>query len=173
MTASGKPFDSIRRAAGVGDLRARALASRTASREYELKSHLLTLLGRNDKMGMAHSVEIRAPFLDTDVLLVALALSESDLVAGGSAKYVLKRIFATRFPGIPPQERKIGFRVPFDEMFEASRNRGDVREPCELAARALRRECGLSLGSLYAITPRLGWSLLNIGIFLDAQGCTS
>jgi asparagine synthase (glutamine-hydrolysing) len=172
-TSSGRPFDAIRGAAGVDQLRARALASRVGSREYELKSHLLTLLGRNDKMGMAHSVEIRAPFLDPELLQVALALSESDLIVGGSAKYVIRCIFARNFPAIPFQERKIGFRVPFDEAFEASRDSGEVREPCELAARALRQECGLSLASVENITPRLGWSLLNIGLFLDSQGYTS
>jgi asparagine synthase (glutamine-hydrolysing) len=168
--AMGKPFDGVRRDAAVTEFRTRALTSRMASREYELKSHLLTLLSRNDKMGMANSVEVRAPFLDRDVMTLAMALSDTDLVVNGSPKHVLKQLFAARFPGIRPQERKIGFRVPFDEMFLSNRNRSDIRDHCELAARALRAECGLCLTSLDAIAPRLGWSLLNIGMFLDAHG---
>lgn len=169
----GKPFDGVRRDAGVAALRARALGSRMSSREYELKSHLLTLLSRNDKMGMASSVEVRAPFLDREIMALAMSLSDDDLVVNGSAKHVLKQLFATRFPGISRQDRKIGFRVPFDEMFLANRNRSDIRDHCELAARALREECGLSLTSLDTIAPRLGWSLLNIGMFLDTQGYAS
>ena len=168
--ASPRPFDGIRRAAAIEALRALALSSRVQSREYELKSHLLTLLARNDKMGMANSVEIRAPFLDREIIALALGWSDAELVVDGSAKHVLKRIFAARFPEIAVQPRKIGFRVPFDEMFLAERHRGDVRDYCEAAARALHAECGLRLISPASITPRLGWSLLNIGIFLDAQG---
>ena len=121
-------------------------------------------------MGMANSVEIRAPFLDREMIALALAWSDAELVVDGSAKHVLKRIFAARFPAVALQRRKIGFRVPFDEMFLAQRHRGEVRDYCEAAARALQAECGLRLSSLPSITPRLGWSLLNIGIFLDAQG---
>ncbi len=169
-TAGERPFDGIRRAARVATLRARALSSRMLSREYELKSHLLTLLSRNDKMGMASSVEVRAPFLDKEIMALSMALSDADLVVDGSTKHVLKELFAVRFPAIEGQVRKIGFRVPFDEMFLADRTQPDVRERCELAARALRDECGLRLASLESITPRLGWSLLNIGMFLDTQG---
>jgi asparagine synthetase B (glutamine-hydrolysing) len=165
-----RAFDAVRRVAAVADFRARALSSRALSREYELKTHLLTLLSRNDKMGMAHSVEIRAPFLDRQMIQLALALPESELVVAGSAKHVLKRMFASRFPGIGVPERKIGFRVPFDEMFVAGRGRGDIRGYCEMAARALHRECGLRLTMPDTITPRLGWSLVNIGIFLETQG---
>jgi asparagine synthetase B (glutamine-hydrolysing) len=165
-----RPFDGIRRNADVDVFRTRALSSRALAREYELKTHLLTLLSRNDKMGMAHSVEIRAPFLDRKMVRLALALPEPAMIAAGSVKHVLKQMFASRFPGIGLQERKIGFRVPFDEMFAARRSRGDIRGYCEAAGRALQRECGLRLAGLDEITPRLGWSLLNIGVFLDTQG---
>jgi asparagine synthase (glutamine-hydrolysing) len=168
--AGERPFDGIRRAARIATFRARALSSRMLSREYEIKSHLLTLLSRNDKMGMASSVEVRAPFLDKEIVALSMSWSDADLVVDGSTKHVLKGIFAARFPGIRAQDRKIGFRVPFDEMFLADRSQPDVRERCELATRALREECGLRLTSLESITPRLGWSLLNIGMFLDAQG---
>jgi asparagine synthase (glutamine-hydrolysing) len=162
-----RPFDSIRRDARIAPLRTRALASRELSRESELKSHLLTLLARNDKMGMAHSVEIRAPFLDREIVAHALSLSAADLVVNGSGKYPLKRIFAERFPGMATQPRKIGFRVPFDEMFLEHRTSAELRRWCERAARALREECGLNLLENDATAPRLGWSLLNIGMFLE------
>ena len=168
-----EPFDFIRREADIGTFRARAVSSRLLSREYELKSHLLTLLSRNDKMGMASSVEIRAPFLDKEVVALSMALSDSDLVVNASAKHVLKRIFAACFPEVKMQDKKMGFRVPFDEMFLEGRNRDEMRNYCEVAVHALREECGLRLRSVEVVTPRLGWSLLNIGVFLDAQGYRS
>jgi asparagine synthase (glutamine-hydrolysing) len=168
-----QPFDDVRDAADVSARRRGALSSRMASREAELKSHLLSLLSRNDKMGMAHSVEIRAPFLDRRLLEIALAASDADLVVEGAPKQVLKQMFARRFPGIEATEKKVGFRVPFDEMFMASRERGPVRDYCALAVHALRSECGLEARAVDSVSPRLGWSLLNIGIFLDTQGYTS
>jgi asparagine synthase (glutamine-hydrolysing) len=108
------------------------------SREYEIKTHLLSLLDRNDKMGMANSVEIRAPFLDREILGLCLALPDSDLVVNGSPKYVMKQIFARCFPDMKVQEKKIGFRVPFDEVFLEGRRRGRMRDYCEVAVRALR-----------------------------------
>ena len=168
--APGRPFDGVRREAGLGAFRTKALSTRMWSREYELKTHLLTLLSRNDKMGMANSVEIRAPFLDNEIVECAQRLSESDLVVDGSPKKVLKRIFSSCFRNVALPERKIGFRVPFDEIFLAGRHADDIRDCCQAAARALRRECGLTLASIDAITPRLGWSLVNIGMFLDAHG---
>lgn len=170
---AGLAFDGIRRDAGIGPLRSRAVSSRFQSRDGELKSHLLTLLARNDKMGMVNSVEIRAPFLDRRIMEVAMAMSDADLVVNGAPKQVLKQLFASAFPHTAPQEEKIGFRVPFDEMFLAGRDRGPLRDYCELAARALRAECGLQLRSAESISARLGWSLLNVGVFLDTHGYTS
>lgn len=166
---SERPFDFIRRDARVGTLRARAVSSPMSSREYELKTHLLSLLDRNDKMGMANSVEIRAPFLDRRMLALSLTLSDADLVVNGAPKYPLRQIFANCFPHMKPQGRKIGFRVPFDEMFLDSGRTGEMRGHCETATRALDRECGLKLASLDSISPRLGWSLVNIGLFLEAH----
>lgn len=168
-----RPFDFIRRDARIRALRERAVSSPMWSREYELKTHLLSLLERNDKMGMANSVEIRAPFLDKKILGLCLALSNSELVVEGSPKDVLKRIFAKCFPDIKMQKKKIGFRVPFDKVFLEAGQKSGMRDYCEVAARALNKECGLRLNSMDSVTPRLGWSLLNIGVFLNAQGYAS
>ncbi|MSO55885.1 MAG: hypothetical protein EXQ55_03040 [Acidobacteria bacterium] len=168
-----QPFDFIRRAARIGALREKAVSSPMLCREYELKTHLLSLLERNDKMGMANSVEVRAPFLDKEILGLCLALSDADLIVDGSPKDVLKRIFARCFPEIQVQGKKIGFKVPFDKAFLEAGRKSGMREYCEVAARALNKECGLRLISLDSISPRLGWSLLNIGVFLDTHGYTS
>ena len=119
---------------------------------------------------MASSVEVRAPFLDKEIMALSMTLSDSDLVVEGCTKHVLMELFAVRFPAIKAQDRTIGFRVPCDEMFLPDRTRPEVEEHCELGAQALHAECGLRLTSLTSITPRLGWSLLNIGIFLDTLG---
>jgi hypothetical protein len=102
-----------------------------------------------------------------------MALSDADLVPGGTPKRVLKQMFADRFPTIAMTDTKIGFRVPFDEMFIEGRDRGAMRDYCELAGKALLTECGLRLLPSRSISPRLGWSLVNIGVFLDSHGYRS
>ena len=169
-TSGTQPFDFIRNASRIGTLRQLAVSSPMLSREYELKTHLISLLERNDKMGMANSVEVRAPFLDREMLGLCLKLSDTDLVVDGEPKHVLKELFAERFPGMRIPSRKIGFRVPFDDVFARAGTGSAMRDYCGLAARALGQECGLRLASVDAISPRLGWSLLNIGVFLDVHG---
>ena len=45
----------------------------------ELKTHLLSLLRRNDRMGMSNSIEIRCPFLDHQLVnFVIKSLNTND-----------------------------------------------------------------------------------------------
>ena len=69
------------------------------------------LLFVNDKVGMAHSLEVRMPFLDRSVLDFALRLPSSMKVRNGQAKYVLSLL--TRH--LPPEiagRRKYGLHFP-------------------------------------------------------------
>ena len=165
--AGDRPFDAIRAAANVAHLRGRALSSHSASRELELKSHLLTLLTRNDKMGMAHSVEIRAPFLDRRVLRVALALSPEFLATAGQTKRVIKRLFEARFPTLEPPARKIGFRVPFDEAFLGGPERERLRDYVAVGVEVIARIAGLRRIDPARVSPRMAWPLINLGIFSE------
>lgn len=72
------------------------------------------LLTHSDRMAMAHSVEMRVPFLDVRLVEEAFLLPENLKVRGGTTKYLLKR-YAER-AGIPHRiayRRKAGFPVPW------------------------------------------------------------
>jgi asparagine synthase (glutamine-hydrolysing) len=69
-------------------------------------------LHRLDRMGMAHSVELRAPFLDRSLTSFALSLDPSLKIRAGEPKYILKRALAKRLPDELLYRKKRGFNVP-------------------------------------------------------------
>src|SRR5207302_7409205 len=70
-----------------------------------------------DRMSMAHALEVRSPFLDTDLAEFALRLPQSTKVRGWSLKRVLKRAMRDRLPAHLLNRRKRGFGVPLDRWF--------------------------------------------------------
>jgi len=74
------------------------------------------LLMKVDRMTMAHSVEARAPFLDRNLILKALALSQKYKLRGKSGKYILRELVEKRFSGQVGKtlawRKKHGFEVP-------------------------------------------------------------
>ena len=70
------------------------------------------LLTKADRAGMGCALELRAPFLDLDVLRFAAALPPAERVRGFTTKVFLKR-FARRYLPVPLIERrKRGLSVP-------------------------------------------------------------
>lgn len=70
------------------------------------------LLMRVDKMAMGVSLEARVPFLDHQLVELALGLSESTKTRGGEAKHVLKQALRGVLPGDIIDRPKQGFGVP-------------------------------------------------------------
>ena len=74
------------------------------------------MLPRLDKMGMAHSVEGRVPFLDHRIAEFALTLpAELHEAAGKIGKRLVKEVAARRMPREVVYRRKKGFRAPVSE----------------------------------------------------------
>jgi asparagine synthase (glutamine-hydrolysing) len=73
------------------------------------------LLTMADRMSMAHSLEVRAPFCDHRIIEESLRLSPRTKMPGGRLKGLLK----TAFAGVLPKEvlghRKQGFMIPLGE----------------------------------------------------------
>ena len=66
---------------------------------------------------MAHSLELRSPFLDHDVVALGLALPDHLKTRGREGKVALRRAFA---PDLPPEvadRGKTGFGVPLGRWF--------------------------------------------------------
>ena len=75
------------------------------------------LLVKADRMSMAHGLEVRSPFLDKDLLELALRLPPSTKARGLSLKRVLKAAVADLLPEELLHRRKQGFGVPLNRWF--------------------------------------------------------
>jgi asparagine synthase (glutamine-hydrolysing) len=81
------------------------------------------LLPKSDIASMAHSLELRSPFLDHRVVELGLSLPDSLRVRGLAGKVALRRAFAAELPNDVARARKRGFGVPLARWF-----RGDLRD---------------------------------------------
>jgi asparagine synthase (glutamine-hydrolysing) len=70
---------------------------------------------RADRMGMAHSIEIRVPFLDNKVVDLAFSLPDHAKLKDGVSKAVLKTALEPFLPKEILYRRKMGFCVPIRE----------------------------------------------------------
>ena len=80
------------------------------------------LIPKMDRMTMAHGLEARSPFLDTDLAVLAASLPDRYKWRGRTGKRLLKSSVASHFPQGFLDRRKQGFAVPLDRWF-----RGDLR----------------------------------------------
>jgi asparagine synthase (glutamine-hydrolysing) len=71
------------------------------------------LLVKADRASMLHSLELRSPFLDTELVKFAARLPDSLKRRGRTTKWILKRAFADLLPPIVATRGKMGFTPPF------------------------------------------------------------
>ena len=79
---------------------------------YYLADDILT---KSDRMSMAHSVEVRPPFLDHRIVEFAAKLPASLKIRGTQQKVILKELMKDKLPGAILKRPKIGFDVPAHE----------------------------------------------------------
>jgi asparagine synthase (glutamine-hydrolysing) len=75
------------------------------------------LLVKTDRMSMAHSLEVRVPFLDSAVADFALSLPPRMKVRGFQKKRILRRAAAPLLPEAILKARKRGFSIPAARWF--------------------------------------------------------
>ncbi len=79
----------------------------------DLKLYLAeNILAKIDSMSMANSLEARVPFLDNEVVDLALAIPSRLKLRGGVRKWILKKAFAGRLPAQILNRGKEGFSMP-------------------------------------------------------------
>lgn len=76
-----------------------------------------SLLHRSDRGSMAHSLEIRVPFLSHDFVDWTLTMPAAMKLHGKTGKYALHKAVEPWFPHGTFDNRKIGFQLPFGEWF--------------------------------------------------------
>ena len=94
--------------------------------KYEMQTHLVDLLVRQDKMMMAHGLENRVPFLDRRVVDFARGLPAEHLVGTARSgfvptKVVVKDLARRRFDAAFVDRRKSGFNLPLGQYFRSAR----------------------------------------------------
>ena len=106
-------LDAAYRGAGTDDLlRAMALT--------DVATYLPEdLLVKVDRMTMAHALEGRSPFLDAEVVELALAWPARLKRDAGGGKRILKRAFGPLFPSGFLDRPKMGFSAPVDEWLRS------------------------------------------------------
>ncbi len=132
------------------------------------------LLTKADRAGMAFALELRAPFLDREVLEVATTLAPEDRVRGLGTKVLLKRLARRYLPREVVDRRKRGLSVPLARwlrgpLFSWARQRfeGDLladagidsRVPLALLDehRERRADFGRPLWALLVLNEWLAW----------------
>ncbi len=80
--------------------------------KYYLPDDILT---KTDRMSMAHSLEVRPPFLDHRIVEFAASLPAHLKIRGSRQKFLLKELMKHRLPSSIVQRKKIGFDIPAHE----------------------------------------------------------
>ena len=70
------------------------------------------ILLKADRMSMAHSLELRVPFLDKEVFAVASRIPVRHRIGGGTTKYAMRLAAMRHIPAAAAEKPKLGFPVP-------------------------------------------------------------
>lgn len=126
------------------------------------------LLTKVDRSSMAHSLEVRPPFLDHRLVEFALAV-DADLlrdVRGNKGKLIVRRLMEPRIPPGFFDRPKRGFNLPFKSW--VGRRRGLLEAALDRLAdaRVIRRP------RRPALTNEQVWTLLTLDSWLVQSGAT-
>ena len=137
------------------------------------------ILTKVDRTSMAHSLEVRAPFLDHELVSWGMALPPQLKLRGNEGKHVLRRAMEPVLPGEILHRRKQGFAQSLGGLF-----RQEAKRLRERLLRGTMAECGLfDLPAIEALIARHEqgrhdhagpiWLLLVFEGFLAAQAVPS
>jgi asparagine synthase (glutamine-hydrolysing) len=70
------------------------------------------ILNKADRMSMAHSLEVRPPFLDHRIVEFAASLPASLKIRGSKQKVLLKELMRGKLPPVVLRRKKVGFDIP-------------------------------------------------------------
>lgn len=88
---------------------------------------LYDILQKADKMSMAHSLELRVPFLDKEVLKVALSIPAKHRVHKDKTKVALRLAASRELPQKTADMRKLGFPTPLNDWLRQDKYYNEVK----------------------------------------------
>lgn len=139
-----------------------------------------TLLRDTDSMSMAHSLEVRVPFVDAEVVRFVLDLPGAWKLNGGRPKPLLHDALRDLLPPEIVNRPKMGFTLPFEEWMQ-SRLREQIEtafaddrhyESMGLAAAAVREVWRQFLRAPQRIGWSRPWALYVLGRWCAQHGVT-
>ncbi|MEK7126313.1 MAG: asparagine synthase (glutamine-hydrolyzing) [Patescibacteria group bacterium] len=77
------------------------------------------ILAKADKMTMAHSLELRVPFLDKEVANFASTIPDGLKYKNGTTKYLLRKASEGLVPKTTQKRKKLGFPVPLAQWLRS------------------------------------------------------
>jgi asparagine synthase (glutamine-hydrolysing) len=77
------------------------------------------ILAKVDLMSMAHSLEVRTPFIENKIIDIACSLAPEFMRREGMGKYLLKKILAQDMGMVFATRPKVGFMLPVDKWLAA------------------------------------------------------
>lgn len=107
------------------------------------------ILVKADRATMAHGLELRAPFLDREVMAVASRLARAEKTAAGTTKFALREAMGGLLPQVAVERAKLGFPVPIGHWF-----RGELSGYAEQVVRAARTEEWLDKRAVFDVLRR-------------------
>jgi len=143
---------------------------------YRIKYDLpLDMLVKVDRMSMANSLEVRAPFLDPDLFDISCTIPDEFLRGGGLGKLVVRKIMEHDLPDEVFNHPKSGFSIPLHDFKNEEFEQLATQLMSESAMKELFGETRLhqilqiglssktndSAGSIYRKTHQL-WSLMML-----------
>jgi asparagine synthase (glutamine-hydrolysing) len=75
------------------------------------------ILYKVDRISMAHSLEVRPPFLDPGIVDFANSLPDGFKLRRTQSKYVLRRLMKDKLPALTLRRPKVGFDIPIHDWF--------------------------------------------------------
>jgi len=89
----------------------------TVDQQYYLPDDILY---KTDRMSMAHSLEVRPPFLDHRIVEFAAGLPDRFKIRGFQQKYILRELMRGKLPAAVLDRKKTGFDIPTHDWFRGA-----------------------------------------------------
>jgi len=115
-------------ASGCGHKPYRSLLNNALWREFHWRG-LPEMMKGFDALSMAHTLEMRSPFLDHRVVEFCFSLPYFEKISGGTTKQLLRKAFADQLPDLVKNRvHKLGFPSPLVAWFGQPENFNRARE---------------------------------------------